>query len=76
MTNIREFYSSLSTRVVSLWQTAEDLSLTFRQNINLVNDIISNCEVSLLGAKQNKFQFLSIENETIVNILTFVSIDS
>ena len=76
MTNIREFYSSLSTRVVSLWQTAEDLSLTFRQNINLVNDIISNCEVSLLGAKQNNFQFLSMENETIVNILTFVSIDS
>ena len=54
MTNIREFYSSLSTRVVNLWQTAEDLSINFRQNINLVTDIIANCEVSCYNGQLEK----------------------
>ena len=47
MNNVRNFYNTLSSRVVELWQSAEDLSTDMRRNIHIVTNIIECNEVMM-----------------------------
>ena len=59
MNNVRNFYNTLSSRVVELWQTAEDLSTEMRRNIHIVTNILDCTEV-LTIKKMAPFSFFSI----------------